>query len=607
MGLRYSLYRLYYEVKRKFGVLERQFSSTTPNFDFITLNEWRRLELPFFFNRKSELDFHSEVSEELIERVRKVKEGTIRFFSSTDFNLGTDYDWVTNPTTDYTYDNNIHWSKIETLGNNGDIKYVWEKSRFCYLYDLIKLDKASKGDQAEFVFLEMDSWIRSNPENKGPNYVCSQETSIRLLNWTFTLMYYRDSSFLSEERLHNYLNSIYKQVKHVEQNINFSRYCVRNNHAITECFLLYFVGVMFPFFDESDKWKSQGQNYLEDEIEFQFFEDGGYLQYSHNYHRVALQVMTWALIIGKNAGTQWSSKLTTRLNDSLIQLNSLMDLDSGYLPNYGNNDGALFFQLSESNFRDYRPQLNALSYALSGKCLYKGEENLSDIKWYANSSKFRYKMITSLKSFDDSGLYVMESGKLKVIIKCTNHVHRPAQADNLHMDVWYDGKNVLLDGGSYKYNTSLIEINYFMGTASHNTVMLDKENQMLKASRFIWNYWTNEAKVKLTENKENIEFEGVFSGFKQMNPRIKHHRFVKLNKNELTLEVIDTVINKPSNTPMTQIWNKSQDYKSSFSSDGTISNSIGYYSDCYGIKTEIESIRVTSSANSIKSTFKFKL
>ena len=483
MGLRYTVYRLWYELKRKFGILEKQFIVDTPNKEYIKLDAWRSLDLPFFFNRKSDLSFEQNLTDDLKTRVSNLKKGIVRFFSSQDVELGTEYDWISNPDTGFKYDTSIHWSKIETLSDAGDIKYVWEKSRFCYLYDLIKYDKATGESQAEFVLNEIETWIVANPENKGPNYVCSQETSIRLLNWTFALMYFRDASELTEQRFQSYINAIYKQTKHIEQNINFSRICVRNNHAITECFMLYFAGVMFPFFPESKKWKEQGRKFLEEEVDYQFFNDGGYLQYSHNYHRVALQALTWALIIGKKIGTEWSTQFHSKIGRSLTQLNSMMDEDSGYLPNYGNNDGALFFQLSDADFRDYRPQLNALAVALHNGRYYENELSNADICWYNNKSDKKFIPNKHSNSYNDTGLYILEDEDLKVIVKCSDHKFRPAQADNLHIDVWYKGENILLDGGSYKYNTSEEEVNYFMGTSSHNTVKIGDYNQMKKASR----------------------------------------------------------------------------------------------------------------------------
>ena len=51
-------------------------------------------------------------------------------------------------------------------------------------------------------------------------------------------------------------------------------------------------------------------------------------------------------------------------------------------------------------------------------------------------------------------------------------------------------KIFLSDGGSYKYNTEYELMKYFYGPASHNTIMLEDYDQMLKGPRFIWLNWT---------------------------------------------------------------------------------------------------------------------
>jgi hypothetical protein len=600
------VYRLWYEIKRKFGLLEKEFAVNTLDQEYITLDQWRKLDLPFFFNRKSDLTFEQMVSDDLKLRVSNIKKGIIRFFSSQNMDLGLDYDWITNPDTGFKYDSDIHWSKIETLSDAGDIKYVWEKSRFCYLYDLIKYDKATDESQAEFVLNEIDTWIAANSENKGPNYVCSQETSIRLLNWTFALMYFRDAPELNEKRFLSYSNAIYKQIKHVEQNIDFSRICVRNNHAITECFLLYFTGVMFPFYPESNKWKKQGIKFLEEEVDFQFFNDGGYLQYSHNYHRVALQVITWALIIGKKDGTEWSNKFHSKVGSSLTQLNSMMDEKSGCLPNYGNNDGALFFQLSDAEFRDYRPQLNALAVALYGGRFYKNKSSNTDIEWYTNKSDVKLAPKTHLYSFSDAGLYILEDEDLKVIVKCTDHKHRPAQADNLHIDVWYKGENMLIDGGSYKYNTSEEEVDYFMGTSSHNTIKLGSFNQMKKASRFIWNYWTTSLDVRVNETETQIVFYGSIKCYEELTNNIVHIRKVTLHKGKNEILIEDQIVNKPSNLSLSQLWHSKAGDKIELTTGNQVLKQKGWHSPVYGSKEQLDTYVCVTENESIETIINFK-
>ena len=57
-------------------------------------------------------------------------------------------------------------------------------------------------------------------------------------------------------------------------------------------------------------------------------------------------------------------------------------------------------------------------------------------------------------SFDKGGYYCIREKDTFSFIRCGRHKDRPAHADNLHLDIWYQGEN----GGSYKYNTTE---NYF--------------------------------------------------------------------------------------------------------------------------------------------------
>ena len=47
----------------------------------------------------------------------------------------------------------------EYMDREGDIKYVWEKSRFSFLYDIILYDQKSGENHASFVFSQIEDWI----------------------------------------------------------------------------------------------------------------------------------------------------------------------------------------------------------------------------------------------------------------------------------------------------------------------------------------------------------------------------------------------------------------------------------------------------------------
>lgn len=604
MGGRYFLFRASYEMQRKSGLLRFRYPVNYTLQKFFSLEEWKEKALPFFFDSSKEVSFSSVHINNLASDFHRVVKGECCFFSSAWYDLGTDYDWVTNPDTNYKYDVSKHWTEVEDIvQETGDIKYVWEKSRFSYLYTVIRYDHSTGEDHSQFVFDQIQDWIDKNPLNCGPNYKCSQEISLRVLNWIFALYYYKSSPLLTESCFQKIINSIYWQIKHVYGNINFSRIAVRNNHAITETLTLYIVGLLFPWFPDAKLWKSKGKKWFEKEIEYQIAEDGTYLQFSMNYHRVVIQLLTWGIALAQRNGECFSEHVYQRAYQSVNFLYQCQELSNGYLPNYGSNDGALFFKLNDSDYRDYRPQLDALHYLLTGENLY--DDVYEDRGWYANNRNCIHTEFAPLKqkigciSFDVGGYYLIREQDTLTFIRCGKYKDRPAHADNLHMDVWYKGENILMDGGSYKYNTDASDINYFMGTQSHNTIMLGNNNQMLKGARFMWFYWSQALKASIQELDDSYCFSGVVSCFRQLGHDIAHSRKIIKKKNAPEWMVEDIVLNKPQGSKIRQLWHTQSSRIDFKSVSHNYISSKGMCSEYYGQKKENKEIEFISDSESI--------
>src|SRR6202008_329474 len=94
------------------------------------------------------------------------------------------------------------------------------------------------------------------------------------------------------------------------------------------------------------------------------YEDGTFLQFSMNYHRIVVQLLTWGITLCEKNGERFAPVVYDRAKKSVTFLRTCMVEENGWLPNYGANDGALFFKLSTAHFRDYRPQLQALAATL---------------------------------------------------------------------------------------------------------------------------------------------------------------------------------------------------------------------------------------------------
>jgi hypothetical protein len=596
MGLRYTTFRLFYELKNRTGIQKLYFPTNPPKIVSITLEQWKKITPNFFFESKETIKIKKSRNETLKKDYEIIASGAINYFSSTNIHLGEDYDWITNPDSGFTYDINKHFTEIEDYSKtSGDIKYVWEKSRFNHLTIIMRYDYHFEVDKSEMVLDEIEDWIEKNPINQGPNYKCSQEITIRVFNWLFILYYYKNSINLTESRFSNIINSIYWQCKHVYNNINFSRIAVRNNHAISETLGIYTFGILFPFFNESKNWKLNGRKWLEKEIAYQIYTDGTFLQFSMNYHRVVVQLLTYAIQINKLNDIPFDPTFYHRVNKSIVFLYNCMNKLNGNLPNYGANDGAIFFKLCTQDYRDYRPQLESLTCSMSHKwTLTNNEEKY----WFGikDSNIIKDDLININKhvnNFPIGGYYLFRDSldNSLTFIRCGNHKDRPSQADNLHIDIWVNDQNILRDAGSYKYNTDQKYLNYFASTKAHNSLTIDHKDQMLKGDRFIWYYWSQKKFAELIEHEDFYYFKGTINSFTYLDKNFKHTRIIKKKKGVLSWEIIDEV-ETSLNAPIQQYWHPSEyfienyylDSKDEFGNNLNIISEEGFYSSLYGQK-----------------------
>jgi hypothetical protein len=350
----------------------------------------------------------------------------------------------------------------------------------------------------------------------------------------------------------------------------------------------------------ANKWKRNGKVWFEKEINYQIEPDGTYLQDSMNYHRVVIQLLTWGIALAEINGEWFQSCVYEKAYKSLNFLYQCQDEPTGWLPNYGANDGALFFPLSTSDFRDYRPQLDALHQILTGTPLY--DTSFEDAQWIVDKGIKHYsfsplKRQFGIVKFDVSGFYIIREKQALTFVRCGNF-KKKGTTDQLHIDVWYRGKNILFDCGSYKYNTEYYLKKYFGGTESHNTVMLDDSDQMLKGPRFMWFYPHHTRKVSAVETNETYTLIGEIEVFRQLGNNIIVSRTIQKNKSKDEWIVTDKIKNKPQQMIFRQLWHTIDD-EVNFESSGSLVKKKKFVSNYYGTISTCDQIEFDSENNII--------
>jgi len=540
LGFKGTLFRVYYEFSLRSGVKEL-FSFIKPNVNIsVSLEEWRKNKVKCFFPSLEEAygvlnEFLRDEDKEKIVRIADESlNGNIICFSKWIGNYKNPIDWHYNPKKEVSWPKNIHWSKVIRYEKFcGDIKLSWEVNRFPHLFYLVRAYVLTGDSKYVKAFTDqLKSWEENNHYDFGINWNSGQELAIRIISWIYALYMMSNDDYFKNDDFQRLVRLIYYHARHIEKNISYAYYAVHNNHLIGEALGLYIVGILFPFFKEAKRWRMKGKKILEgSKCINQFYKDGGYCQLSFNYQRLALYYYIWALRIGELNGDYFKKEIYEILDNSARFLFSFINLEDGKLPNWGANDGALLNPWTSCDFSDFRPIINSLSYMTRKKRVFNSGLWDEELFWFFGKDALKAEIHPyDLRSysFPYTGIHTLRKDGINfVAFRCGSIIDRFGQADQLHVDIWWKGLNIAIDGGSYLYNDELQYHRYFMGTRSHNTVIVDDKDQMLLHRRFKWLYWT---KAKLLHFTHDF-VEGEHYGYLRLRGRIIHRRKVRILDN----------------------------------------------------------------------------
>jgi len=460
----------------------------------------------------------------IIKEANELLNGNIRLFSNRLFGLGSPPDWFLNPLNGKRFQTpRLHWSRISDFKSGvGDIKCVWESSRFNWALVFARAYRVT-GDERYFSALNKwaSDWTEKNPLNRGPNWKCGQESAIRMMNLMLAAF------VLGQDR--SPAGGLIRFVKeHCERIGPTIRYAISqdNNHGTSEADALFIGGGWLKrhaanddkLLKKAEQWERKGRFWLEDRVDRLIESDGSFSQYSVNYHR--LVVYTLSLVKfwqGYLELEDFSDQFYRKAQAAVYWLFQMVDPLTGDAPNLGSNDGALLFSFTCCDYRDFRPsvQLGAVLF-FHGRAYDRGpwDETLYYLGLHEKKG-FADQLTKKSLALNRGGYVIFQAEDSWGVSRIPNYRFRPGHADALHFDLWYKGRNILRDGGSYSYNCSEPWQSYFPGTKSHNTVEFDGRDQMPRISRFLWGSWTKGETIEpLSERDGCLSWSGAYNDYK---------------------------------------------------------------------------------------------
>lgn len=413
--------------------------------------------------------------------------GYARVFSHRLVEVGRPDRWTRSVLTGHSTDPYAHWSRLRDAGSD-DIKGVWELSRFSWAYALVRAWlRDGDGRHVELFWSTLEDWMTRNPPNRGPNWMCGQEASFRLIAVTFALQAFRDHPATTDARVILAARLAEATGRRIRFRLAYAL-SQQNNHGISEAIGLRTVATFWPSLGGSSRWHREGMDVLAAQCAELIGPEGGFSQHSSNYHRLLLQLLTWSEVVERSVRGTLPEAVRAQAVAATDFLATLMEAD-GTVPRHGADDGADLFPLSGCPFGDFRPAVGAALALFKGERLPAGPWDEAALLLLGPVSASAAPALRPPAECRDAGVYQLRHPRGTLFFRAPGGFRtRPSQADQLHVSLRWDGEWLAEDPGTYSYNAPG-GWDGFAGSRFHNVVTVGTFDAMRRAGRFLWLPW----------------------------------------------------------------------------------------------------------------------
>jgi hypothetical protein len=542
-GVRDGILRLQYELQRGSGLLSWRMRSVqgwhswklkkiAPNANACQTRSARRDgRNQFFFTDVKTLGagirqtIGLDGEESVLAEANRILEGDLPFFGQLEYTCGFPPQWFRNPVTGQSVEPQQPWTHMRFASPTyGDLKFILEPSRFFFVYPLVRAYALSCDERFPQAFWSaIENWASHSPPMSGPLWICGQECSLRILSWSFALHAFINSPSATDERVALLVSMIAAQAWRTAQTLGYAR-SQRSNHLISEAVGLWTAGILYPELAEAQVWRRLGEHLLHEAVLGHITPEGVSQQHSFNYQRMILHLLLWTLRLAEILSSPLHDDILSRAQSAYDFIYQFVDPISGLAPNYGSDDGSLIFPLASSSYRDFRPLLQLGAAVLNRPALKSGPWDEAAL-WFGVKPSIA--QAPALPPSADTGYFRLGNQESWALIRAGHYTRRPFQADQLHVDLWWQGINLARDPGTYLYNGPAPWNNGLAGTAIHNTVTIDHQDQMRRASRFLWIDWAQASGKLYSSSGQSYadRFAGEHDGYRRFG--VTHRRTVQ--------------------------------------------------------------------------------
>lgn len=315
----------------------------------------------------------------------------------------------------------------------------------------------------------VESWLKSESRPRLPSWH-PYPTSIRVISWAAALSSIEGWPDTLRSRM---AAELWRQARYLRRSIEYD---IGGNHVLKNATALVAAGAVF----ESSDLLGSGLGLLRRELARQILPDGGHEERSTSYHRQVRHDLEDAAELAR--------RLTGSPPDWLLDA---LRRSTEWEMEMRGPDGVL-------------PLLND---AWEGPPeTERGTAPVTDLR--------------------DSGYVVLRDGDNQAIFDvgriCPPHLPPHAHADALSFVAWADGRQLVVDPGSYYYTGEWRD--RFRGTAAHNTVEVDGRDQCQFWGDFRAAHQPRVLAQPLRRQGDVVVTAGAHDGYRRLAEPVTHHR-----------------------------------------------------------------------------------
>lgn len=437
----------------------------------------------------------------------------------------------------------------------GDIRTNWELNRH-YQFACLAKNCYVTGEKKYYIELTelFYDWNKHNLFLHGVEWISAMELGIRVLSWIYTYVfishaiekYKLEGREFTEKICHGILVMTEYIIKHR------ARFSSANNHLVVEMLAVGMAGILF----EKKEWIQLSVNILTQELPRQNYEDGVNKEMSLHYQSFVMEAygILWLSLMYNHyeVPTLWKQYLS-----SMSQYMADCCGDFGEVIVFGDNDEGKLLDLQGRIEDHYRYVLQLMGILLDKK--YTSANLIENLYWITTKSqqevyhKKELYVPNLVSHYKIGGYTILRSHDRKVLVGIDHaelgfeNIAAHGHADALSIQVYYEGKPVLIDSGTYNYHVSKKIRNEIRSTEAHNTVYVNDMEQAEVLGPFLWGkrFEILNREIMETEKKVKMSVE-IFYG------DIRHKRIVVFDYDR-ELSVTDMM--EGTESKCMQIWN----------------------------------------------------